>query len=74
MDTKHYNMRGLIRLLLDYPLDMEFDEDSAREIISILETVYIQNDKVTYAAILGTSPDSALSSYSEEEFWDKNRI
>lgn len=52
METTHYTMRGLIRVLLDYPLDMKIDESSARDIFETLETVYIQNDKETMDAIL----------------------
>ena len=54
MDEQKYNgnMRGLIRVLLDYPMDMQIDESSAREILEILETIYIQNDKVMMDAIL----------------------
>jgi len=33
-----YTMRGLIRVLLDYPMDMKIDEDAARDILTVLET------------------------------------
>lgn len=52
MTEPHYTMRGLVRVLLDYPMDMEIDESSARDIIETLETIYIQNDKETMDAIL----------------------
>ena len=54
MDEQNFNctMRGLIRVLLDYPMNMKIDYSSAHEIIEILETIYIQNDKVTMESVM----------------------
>ena len=54
MDEQNFDctMRGLIRVLLDYPMNMKIDYSSAHEILEILETVYIHNDPVMMDAIL----------------------
>lgn len=52
MDEQRYTVRGLVRVLLDYPMDMEIDESSARDIIETIETIYIQSDKEMMDAIL----------------------
>ena len=54
MDEQNFNgtMRGLIRVLLDYPMDMQIDESSAREILEILETIYIQHDREMMGSIM----------------------
>ena len=52
MAKQRITIRALIRALLYYPMDMEIDEFSARDIIGTIETIYIQNDKETMDAIL----------------------